>query len=547
MNKDSMRIFSTILLAGVACSAIAAERKLTAIPNGRHEIVIDRGHENVISRGSCTVILRTEPLSKKKAWFSLGIVNLTDSNQDFLDHQIVARSGGESLKIYLADEIIRAEKRSQMWEEILTGFAAGVNSYTASQQGHYTESGTVSGTVRDGTHRLRVSGTYRADMFDYRANQAAINAASEANAEAFRELEQRQTAELELLGEDLIYSQTIAAGETHSGRFQVQIPKRAQKRTQLITTSISVCGETHRFDYAVDGPVSDVQHLAPPAKTARPNTIATSPVEAEPSYSESPSLVTDAIIPSITSVYIRPQELPDGTTDEVVFFDVFWKSAEPPRGPVKGKLQLIDPAGKVHVAMAWTIPEGSFKNGQFEEVGVGFPAASFRGELEWLKQIHPPLITARFLPESSMGISPEPTGITAPTTSNQLQITHSELVLMESDQSGNPTVRRTRVVPRIDGQEYAYLIRVNRKIGRVKLREEITLPVAPPSWGEVPEGTTFSVSSDGRTATIEAYHNIDEDFLVRIFKLSAEQPAGTYVVRVFLDDAAPEVFEFQVR
>lgn len=549
-TAKKVRLVALIAIIGTATnSADAAEREFNAMPDGGREIVIERGMEVVISRKSCTVILRSEPINKKKIWLSLGVVNLTDSSQTFTDKQISAQSDTSSLKVYLADDIIRAEKRSQMWEEIVTGLAAGLNTYAAGQQGHYTESGTVSGTVRDGTNRYEVDGTYRAQRFDYRANQAALNAANETNARMVDELEARQEAELELLGEGLIYSQTIASGDTHSGRFQIDLPKRDRKRAQRTTVKVPVCGEIHQFNFAVDGPATAVNSVAPYSALNAPQP----PANASPVNTESRDVQTqiqgstDAIVPFVTAVYIQPQKLPDGTTEDVVFFDVLWKINDSFSEAVSGKLQLIDASGRVHVAMPWTIPKNRTNQGQFEEKGVGFPAASFRKKLDWLKRIHLPAITAKFSPDITASESPPVVAARVSTNTNDLKIVGAEFVLVDGDKSGNPIIQRTRAVPRIAGQGYAWMIRVNKTSGRVKVREEFTLPVAPRTWGEAPQGTTRSISPDGRTAISESFYDIKDEFIVHVWEVEAEDPLGTYVLRVFIESAPPEVFEFQVR
>jgi hypothetical protein len=553
MTESTSRIAQLVALMASVClvaySAEAAEREFNAIPGGALEIVIERGVETVISRKLCTVILRSEPINKKKIWLSLGVVNLTDTNQVFIDTEISVQSGPKALKVYLADDIIRAEKRSQMWEDIAAGLVAGVNSYAAGQQGRYTETGTVSGTVRDGANQYQVDGTYRAQGFDYRANQAAINAANEKNARMVGELEARQEAELEILGEGLIYSQTITSGDTHSGRFQILLPKKDRNKAQQTTVSIPVCGETHQFDFAVDGPASALQSVTSYTTPSPPQSSA----NALPYNSDSGNLQTqiqsssDAIVPFVTAVYIQPQKLPNGTIEDVVFFDVLWKLNQTQTEAVTGKLQLIDASGIVHVSMPWTIPNDRTNGSQFEEKGVGFPADSFQEKLDWLKRIHLPAITAKFRPDVTVSASPKAVAAGAPANATELQIVGSEFVLVDADESGNPIIQRTRVVPRIEGQGYAWMVRVNKVSGRVKVREEFTLPIAPQTWGDPPQGTRRSISSDGRTATSESFYDIEDEFIGHLWEVEANDPLGTYVLRVFIENAPPEVFEFQVQ
>ena len=113
--------------------------------------------------------------------------------------------------------------------------------------------------------------------------------------------------------------------------------------------------------------------------------------------------------------------------------------------------------------------------------------------------------------------------------------------------SSKPGFVPTASVPLIPNQPYGWIIRLRTDKAKVKWREEFTLPVKPATWGTAEELGTRSVSEDGRTSVTEREVAPDQGLIFNTWSVAAGDPAGKYVIRVFVEGALAKTFEFEVR
>ncbi len=100
--------------------------------------------------------------------------------------------------------------------------------------------------------------------------------------------------------------------------------------------------------------------------------------------------------------------------------------------------------------------------------------------------------------------------------------------------------RKTRF-SRIEGETFGWRIRT-RCAGPVKFREVMRMP-RPGDWRFTPEqmpGTT--ISADQTTTTTVDYAACRAGWVEHVWTLSADDPAGTYVITVELDGYRPQTF-----
>ncbi|MDQ3364369.1 MAG: hypothetical protein M3680_02975 [Myxococcota bacterium] len=100
--------------------------------------------------------------------------------------------------------------------------------------------------------------------------------------------------------------------------------------------------------------------------------------------------------------------------------------------------------------------------------------------------------------------------------------------------------RKTRFF-RVEGETFGWRIRT-RCTGPVKFREVMRMP-RPGDWRFTPEqlpGTT--ISADQATATTLDYAACRAGWVEHVWTLSADDPAGTYVITVELEGYTPQTF-----
>lgn len=230
-----------------AMHAHAADLVHGFIPLDNQSVRYDAGREICVSRMQSTVSISLSPINSRDAWVTVAIENGSGQTTNFLDSRISASSNGAQIPIKFAQEIIKSEKRRQVWEDVATGLAAGLNSYAAESAGNYSESGYASGTVRSGVSRSDFDMMYRAHGTDPAARQRAREQAWSQNQQMTQELESDQSERLNSIASSLLVSQTLDPGTFHVGRIQIRVPRSSRKAGQIVNLTIPFGSELHSF------------------------------------------------------------------------------------------------------------------------------------------------------------------------------------------------------------------------------------------------------------------------------------------------------------
>lgn len=99
-------------------------------------------------------------------------------------------------------------------------------------------------------------------------------------------------------------------------------------------------------------------------------------------------------------------------------------------------------------------------------------------------------------------------------------------------------------VPLVEKQAYGWRLRVNTKQSQISVREEFELPVAPKTWGNIPDN---AISNDRKTSTQKIALTPDRGYIENVWEVAPGDPVGNYVIRVFIDDKLAAKFEFKVK
>ncbi len=126
-------------------------------------------------------------------------------------------------------------------------------------------------------------------------------------------------------------------------------------------------------------------------------------------------------------------------------------------------------------------------------------------------------------------------------------VLRAEFGRFEVQASGALEFRPGTAVPFAVDQAYGWVITLAKPPPQVKVREELTLPAAPATWGDPEPGIKRTVSADGRTAITELTLEVHGGMISQAWSVAPGDPKGEYVMKVWVEDGPPAMFRFQVR
>ncbi len=103
------------------------------------------------------------------------------------------------------------------------------------------------------------------------------------------------------------------------------------------------------------------------------------------------------------------------------------------------------------------------------------------------------------------------------------------------------------VLPLKDGQAFGWRMQVRTPQRTVKVREELTLPAEPKTWGDPEPGLKRKTSPDGRTATTEVLLEPRNGHIGQTWTVTEGDPKGSWTIRVRIDDGPVHTFRFEAR
>ena len=102
-------------------------------------------------------------------------------------------------------------------------------------------------------------------------------------------------------------------------------------------------------------------------------------------------------------------------------------------------------------------------------------------------------------------------------------------------------------LPLRDGQEFGWRMQLQTKLSQVRVREELTLPAEPRTWGDPEPGLKRKTSADGRTATTELLLVPVNGVIQFTWTVTQGDPAGTWLLKVQVEDLPPQTFRLQAK
>ena len=128
----------------------------------------------------------------------------------------------------------------------------------------------------------------------------------------------------------------------------------------------------------------------------------------------------------------------------------------------------------------------------------------------------------------------------------EFQIVRSELVLVHGLESNEPRFEATKKVPHKPGQSFGWVIELQTQKPKVKWREEFTLPTPPRTWGPTEKQDKRRISEDQKVSVIEREVELERGLIFNFWTIAEGDPAGRYVIRVFVEGVQAATFEFDV-
>jgi len=113
--------------------------------------------------------------------------------------------------------------------------------------------------------------------------------------------------------------------------------------------------------------------------------------------------------------------------------------------------------------------------------------------------------------------------------------------------SGKPLFAPTKAVPRVPGQGFGWVMLVRTDKPTLKVREELTAPEKPETWGSSDPAVSKSVSADGLTVTTEREVVPIRGMLLSMWTVAPGDPQGRHTIRIYIDGRPVRNFEFELK
>jgi hypothetical protein len=130
----------------------------------------------------------------------------------------------------------------------------------------------------------------------------------------------------------------------------------------------------------------------------------------------------------------------------------------------------------------------------------------------------------------------------------QVQVLQAEVgLLAPADAAGRQAFTPAAVLPLRDGQEFGWRLVVTTRQPFVRVREELTLPAEPRTWGDPEPGVKRRTTPDGRTAITEWRLAPQDGVLQSAWTVTSGDPPGAWVLTLTVEDQPPRVFRLQAQ
>lgn len=114
------------------------------------------------------------------------------------------------------------------------------------------------------------------------------------------------------------------------------------------------------------------------------------------------------------------------------------------------------------------------------------------------------------------------------------------------NQDGREEFKITNTVPLVVDQSYGWIIKLDSELPRVKWQEVFELPAKPDIWDSGDISREHEIYENGRVSVMEREVDVEGGYIQNFWSVAAGDPAGDYVIRVYINDVLLEIFRFEV-
>ena len=104
---------------------------------------------------------------------------------------------------------------------------------------------------------------------------------------------------------------------------------------------------------------------------------------------------------------------------------------------------------------------------------------------------------------------------------------------------------QSATVPLKDGQAFGWRMSIQTSKKRVLVREELSLPEEPKTWGDPEPDIRRKTTPDGRTAITEVWLEPKEGFIFHTWTVTKGDPKGVWILKVSVEAQPEKVFRLQ--
>jgi hypothetical protein len=104
--------------------------------------------------------------------------------------------------------------------------------------------------------------------------------------------------------------------------------------------------------------------------------------------------------------------------------------------------------------------------------------------------------------------------------------------------------KASNTVPRVVNQNFGWMLKLNRRSGKVRVLERLTMPEAPKTWGT--DGLPYGTSTDRKTISLDVTLTIYDGTVSKSWDVAEGDPPGHYQISAYVENSAPVQFEFDV-
>ena len=131
------------------------------------------------------------------------------------------------------------------------------------------------------------------------------------------------------------------------------------------------------------------------------------------------------------------------------------------------------------------------------------------------------------------------------TATSSLRILSAQAGLFGEPGTETTQFTQSATVPLKDGQAFGWRMSVQTASKRVLVREELTLPEEPRTWGDPEPDIKRKTTSDGRTAITEVWLEPKDGFIFHTWTVTKGDPKGVWSLKVSVQGQAERIFRLQ--